>query len=393
MARDELRQPLRKRSLKERLWAKRPGALALASGLAVAGFVSGGIWLSRLPYPMAGEPVVSMIIPPVEVVKETASTTPAPDTADADDTATGDTSQPDDAAVTETVPAIDPSSYQEASSIIVVGKRPLKAAPIASVSEKSADGPLPRIGAGGKRPSDVYAQTVPIAYTSIDQPKIAIMLGGMGLNAKLTTQATNDLPADITFGFAPYGDDLQTQVNRARAQGHEVMLQLPMEPVGYPGNNPGPNTLVTASGDADNLKALRWNMSRFAGYTGVVNYMGTRFLADAKSLQPVMQELNARGLLFLEDQGSAVSTALVTAKATGVKFAKAQLVIDADPDPAAITARLGELEAAAKQNGIAVGTGAGLDVTIDAVADWAKQLQSKGIVLVPISAVYRGRMS
>jgi len=392
MARDELRQPLRKRSLGERLWAKRPGALAVASVLALAGFTGGGVWLSRLPYPMAGEPVVSMVIPPVEVVKETASTTPAPDAADSDAVTTGDTAPADDGAAAETVPAIDPSSYQDASSIIIVGKRPLKAAPISTVSENSPDGPLPRIGAGGKRPSDIYAQTVPIAYTSIDQPKIAIMLGGMGLNTKLTAQATRDLPSDITFGFAPYGDDLQAQVNKARAQGHEVMLQLPMEPLGYPGNNPGPNTLVTDADQAANMKALRWNMSRFAGYTGIVNYMGTRFLADSKSLQPVMQELSARGLLFLEDQGSAVSAALVSAKAANVKFAKSQLVIDANPDPAAITARLAELEAAAKQNGIAVGTGSGLDVTIDAVADWAKQLQSKGIVLVPISAAYRGRM-
>ena len=39
--------------------------------------------------------------------------------------------------------------------------------------------------------------------------------------------------------------DLQEQVNKARAGGHEILLQVPMEPVGYPGTNPGPRTLLS----------------------------------------------------------------------------------------------------------------------------------------------------
>jgi len=41
----------------------------------------------------------------------------------------------------------------------------------------------------------------------------------------------------------------------------------------------------------------------------------------------------------------------------------------------------------------AIGTGSGLDITIETVAEWAKTLHEKGILLVPVSAAYKGRAS
>lgn len=116
--------------------------------------------------------------------------------------------------------------------------RPLQPAPIAAVTEDTENGPLPRMSPRGRRPFEAYSQVTPLAVSTSGRPKITIVLGGMGLNARLTAKATKELPGDVTFGFAPYGDDLQVQVNRARARGHEVLLQLPMEPVGYPGTIP-----------------------------------------------------------------------------------------------------------------------------------------------------------
>ena len=56
-----------------------------------------------------------------------------------------------------------------------------------------------------------------------------------------------------------------------------------------------------------NLEALLWHMSRFTGYAGVVNYMGSRFLAMPKAIKPMLGELKQRGLLFLEDGSMALS--------------------------------------------------------------------------------------
>ena len=236
MPRDELRQPLRKRSMAERLWAKRPSPLMLACLLAAAGYIGGGAWIARIPHELAGEPVVTAAIPPVEEIK-TATIEPA---ASQEEDPAAETAIPEEQSVEP-----QPEAEHEEATIIVSARRPLKPAPIAAVAEATDDGPLPRISTNGKKPFDVYAQIIPMGVTNSDRPKIAIVLGGMGLNAGLTRKAIKELPGDVTFGFAPYGDGLQDQVNRARAQGHEIMLQLPMEPLGYPANNPGPNTNIS----------------------------------------------------------------------------------------------------------------------------------------------------
>ena len=393
MPRDELRQPLRKRSLSERLWSRRPSALASVAVIMLGTFLGGGIWLSRIPYPFAGEPVVVAAIPPPEEFK-TASTdqaeTETPDQPVEEPVADDAMMEPPVESQEVLAPERD---YSKEASIIMATHRPMKAAPIAAVTEPDPDGPLPRISSKGKKPFDVYSQVTPSAVLTSGRPKIAILLGGMGINQRLTQKAIKDLPGDITFGFAPYGDNLQEQVNRARAKGHEVMLQLPLEPVGFPGNNPGPQTLLADAPEAENIKALHWHMGRFTGFTGITNYMGSRFLAAPDVLSPVMAELKKRGLVYLEDASVAISMTPAVSKAAGLPMRRANIVIDANPDAASIADALAQLEQEATANGFAIGTGAGLEVTIDTVAEWARELQERGILLIPVSATYKGRMS
>jgi uncharacterized protein len=383
--------------MSERLWSKRPSALAAASSIALGLFVSGAIWLSRLPHPFAGEPLVTADIPAV-LDLTTASVTPPdgqetpPGTADTEAVIEENSALGESEGGEATSPEPEPA-YQREASIIMAAHRAMKPAPIASVTEVTDDGPLPRISDRGKRPFDVYSQVTPRAVSTSSRPKIAILLGGMGLNAKLTAKATRELPGDISFGFAPYGSNLQVQVNQARAKGHEIMLQLPMEPVGYPGTNPGPSTLLSDAPAAKNIESLHWLMKRFSGYSGVTNYMGARLLVTADALQPVMAELKKRGLVYLEDATVSLTLSPRIGDAARLPVRRASLVIDADPSPSAIAEALGQLEQEAIANGIAIGTGSGLEVTIDTVAEWAKDLQEKGILLVPVSASYKGQAS
>lgn len=387
MTRDELRQPLRKPTLAERVKARSPNAFVTACVISALVFGGAGAWVASIPHPFAGEPIVMAAIPAVEQVVQAAPVVaelpPEPE-ADAASDAPSDFEAEPDAAV---------DSDNDGPRVFYASRRSLKPAPIASVAETTTVGILPRIAHNGKRPSDIYAQTLPLSLQSSDKPKIAILLGGMGLNARLTEKATNDLPGDISFGFAPYGEDLQSKVNAARAYGHEVMLQVPMEPVSYPADNPGPNTLLAEASKEENMKALRWGMSRFVGYIGITNYMGSRFLASPKSLKPALAEMKSRGLVFLEDAGVVQSAVEQTARATGLRSRKADLVIDAAADEASIRAALAQLEELALSTGLAVGTGTGLEITIDTLTGWIDELETKGITLVPMSAAYQGRMS
>src|SRR5437763_3336012 len=269
MRRDELRQPLKKRGLAERWWAQRPSALRAASAAAVISFGIFGAWLVRTPYPNAGEPLVTLAIPPPEAMT-TSSTDVAPARKDIqpapeDEDSGGAAPLPEAAEIDE---AGGSQVVNTDTTIIVAPRRPLAPAPIAAVSEEGPYGPLPRIGSGNKKPASVYARTTPSNVILSDAPKIAIVLGGMGLNQDLTRDAIKDLPGDVSLAFAPYGENLQPLVDKARAGGHEVMLQLPLEPYGYPGSNPGPKTLLVEDKNGANLDALMWHMGRFAGYVG-----------------------------------------------------------------------------------------------------------------------------
>jgi uncharacterized protein len=382
MRRDELRQPLRKRGALEKLWAKRPSALLAASLAAALLLGLSTLWLIRTPYPYAGEPVVMVKIPPVEVL-QTASTDPAPEAGEKPDDGERQKVQ-----ILESVPQ---ETVETEAAIIVSPRRTLKPAPLAEVSEAGPYGVLPRIGSGNRKPQNVYARPVSAGIIHSDMPKVAILLGGMGLNAELTKKATSTLPGEVTFAFAPYGEDLQAQVNRARAQGHEIMLQLPLEPFGYPATNPGPKTLMASADAKTNLDALAWHMGRFAGYTGIINYMGAKFLGDVEALRPVLAEMKKRGLVFLDDGAANRSMSAQIGELLGLPVKSGAKVIDADPAQQSIEQALDELEAEAKANGFAIGTGTGLDVTIDAVDEWSRSLAEKGILLVPVSAAYRGR--
>ncbi|HHK74922.1 MAG TPA: divergent polysaccharide deacetylase family protein [Rhizobiales bacterium] len=271
------------------------------------------------------------------------------------------------------------------------GHRALRSAPIKAVTEYTRLGPLPRIARDGRLPAQVYARPVSIKpLPGGGQPaRIALFIGGMGISVSGTSRAINTLPEEITLGFAPYGRNLQGWVNKARRNGHEVMLQLPMEPFDYPDNDPGPHTLLSSVSAKENIARLKWLMTRFAGYFGVANYMGARFTSRAEALGPVLNWIGKRGVVFLDDGGSRRSKIAEMAATAGIKVKVAATVIDEGQTPGSIRTRLAGLEAAAKKRGLVIGVGTGLPLTVKTVAKWAKTLKKRGIVLIPVSAAFK----
>jgi uncharacterized protein len=389
MARDELKQPLQKRSLRTRLWQARPSAIVTGYAVVSLSFAAGGGWLLKQPMPFAGEPLVSLQIAPIEKIQtakvEPVLEAPSPDMADIQTAATDAAPEPEP----------KPQKITKLDQYVTVvsnSRQSLVKAPVAANTEDSPEGPLPHIASSGKKPSEVYAKSVGMNTIHSDAPKIVIILGGMGLNEKLTRRAITDLPGEVTFAFAPYGNSLQGQVDSARQNGHEILLQLPLEPVGFPATNPGPKTLLADADQATNEEALHWHMSRFQGYAGVINYMGGRYLSAPPAIKTLLIELKRRGLWFFEDGSLPLSATDQVAGSLNMPVRHGGGVIDVNPDTQSITAALNALEEQAHDGGIAIGTGSGLDVTIDAVRDWIKDAQSRGVIIVPATAAFKGRL-
>jgi polysaccharide deacetylase 2 family uncharacterized protein YibQ len=160
-----------------------------------------------------------------------------------------------------------------------------------------------------------------------------------------------------------------------------------MEPFDFPDNDPGPHALLTSLSASQNLDRLHWLMSRFQGYVGIVNTMGARFTASEPALAPVLKDIAARGLIYVDNGSSPRSLAGQIAGASSMPFARAEIALDAVPTAAHIDAALARLEAVARERGSAVGIASALPVSIERIAQWAKAAEDRGIVLVPITAV------
>jgi polysaccharide deacetylase 2 family uncharacterized protein YibQ len=213
------------------------------------------------------------------------------------------------------------------------------------------------------------------------------MVGGLGVSASATQAALAALPAGVTLGFAPYAGDVGEWAGKARAGGHEVLLQIPMEPFDFPDSDPGPNTLRAGQDEEANLQRMSWALSRFTGYAGVSNLLGQRFLSDSAALAPALTHLNRRGLYFFDNGTASQSVAPTVAAQVGIPAVQSNAHIDSIQTATEIDRRLLELESQARANGSAVGSAFLYPVSIARIAAWAKTLEARGFVLVPVSAI------
>jgi uncharacterized protein len=291
----------------------------------------------------------------------------------------------------------DPQQYPAGSSMVnapVPGGNTAGAAPgqaadrfgaLPDLIEDTSTGAIPRMSGTGLTPFAAYRR--PANAPADAGPRIAVVVTGLGINEQGSLDAIDLLPDDVTLAFAPYGRSLESTVVSARAAGHEVMLEVPMEPFDYPQNDPGPHTMLTGEPPRANLEKLFWLMGRFGGYFGVLNNMGARFTASAADLAPVMEEFGARGLGYLDDGSSNRSVAAQLASANRVPYARSGTMIDANPARASILSALASLEAQALETGSAIGIVSALPISVEAISEWARELDAKGIALVPASAL------
>jgi hypothetical protein len=221
------------------------------------------------------------------------------------------------------------------------------------------------------------------------RPRIAVVIDDIGLDRARSARAIA-LPGPLTLAFLPYATDLPRQTETARTAGHELLVHVPMEPIGK-NLDAGPSPLDVNMSSEQVLQRLRWDLGRFEGYVGIDNHMGSRFTGDAEALQPVMRELHDRGLLFIDSRTVAHSAGGEVARKYGVPHAGRDVFLDDEISAPAIAVQLAELERVARRNGSAIAIGHPHDQTLEALTNWLRDLAAKGFVLVPVSAIVKER--
>jgi polysaccharide deacetylase 2 family uncharacterized protein YibQ len=384
---DDLSTPLGQETVRRKRRFRLPfsgmQALAVLLGLFLATFAGFALFSDN---PLGGEPMTRIAIGPHHPAQDQPTMAPAVGSEPGAKPTTKQTTPPEQ----KTVTIIDGSSGAR-HDVTISGETPDKAdaatAMMAGIDqrllEKSRYGMIP-MASDGLKPFTAYAAEADRAKAA-KMPVVAIVVGGLGVGAAKTVDAIMKLPAAVTLAFTPYGSDPTKLAERARAQRHEILLQIPMEPYDYPDNDPGPQTLLTTLAPEQNLDRLHWHLSRFQGYAGIANFMGARFTVTDAVMQPIVREAAKRGLGYFDDGTALRSVAPSLAVAQAMPFAKADISIDAVPTAVEIDRALSKLEALAKERGIAVGVASALPISIERIGVWTKALESRGIMLVPLT--------
>ena len=342
-------------------------ALIATGGLVVATIIAIFVWLEFTSTDLTAElrarrPQLNMKIPPLRAM---ARSSPAQIRPEAE--------QGTDADRTQRIP-----STANARTAV------LHPHPDPKLIEATDTWPLPIIGKDGRQPWRVYSRPF---NALAKRPLVAIIITGLGVSFNATKMAVEQLPGEVTFAFAPFASKLKEWIVAARGAGHEVLLDLPMEPKDFPRNDPGPFGLLTSLQPEQNQRHFEWVLSRVTGYVGVTNYRGDRFSGNEAVMRPVLAELKRRGLMFVDSMENDISTGPALAKALKLPFARNSRIIDRIASRAAIAKQLANIAKIAKFQGVAVMMARPYPVTIEVLKRWISKLDDMGLVLAPVTAV------
>ena len=294
-------------------------------------------------------------------------------------------SAPPDPAPPPVAPAPPPLAAPPAGRVAAEPAGPIPR-PDPALLEDSRHGPLPRVGPDGRTPIRAYSRAFPRDDT---RPRIGLVVGGIGLSGALSEEAIRRLPPAVALAVSPYAARTEPLAERARARGMELLIALPLEPTGYPLNDPGPRALLTTLSVPENADNLLWVLTRLQGYVGAVGALGQmrgeRFAQMPGMLGQLQEVLRDRGLLYVDPRPN--PPAGTPSRAFG---RTADVVVDDPATRGEIERRLAELERLARERGSALGVaGDASPVLVERVAAWAAGLEERGAVLAPVTALIR----
>jgi len=261
---------------------------------------------------------------------------------------------------------------------------------LAAIAPGAGQQSIPAPGAGGG--VDIAAQErVPawrrnaVAAPGTDERyRIAVIIDDLGLSPAAFNRIAA-LPAPLTLAIMSYAPEAPVLAQAAHAAGHEVLVHVPMEPEGD--IDPGPHALTTEQTREAFEQQLAWDLDRFDGYVGINNHMGSRVTANAERMTWLFEELERRGLMFVDSRTTKETVAPMLAEHFGLPFAERDVFLDNEFGADAVEAQLKALESEARKYGYAVAIGHPHAGTIAALKAWLPTLADRGFALVPISDI------
>ncbi len=213
--------------------------------------------------------------------------------------------------------------------------------------------------------------------------RLAIVIDDLGENMPLA-KGLSRLPVPVTFAIWPRASQTAEVADLARQKGLEILVHMPMQPVGYPDDDPGPKALFTTMGAKEIERLVVSSLARVPGAVGMNNHMGSAFTADLAAMTAALKPLAVRGLFFLDSRTIGSSQAANAAHGLGMAFHARDVFIDNVAEVESVLMQLKKAERLALSRGSAIAIGHPHQETLRALQIWAAS-KPANLTVVPVS--------
>lgn len=231
-------------------------------------------------------------------------------------------------------------------------------------------------------PHQTAKKEAPVSITSKQkslpkhQGKLSIIIVGLGLFPELTDQVLN-LSDQVMLGYYSQSPEVKEQIEKAISKGFDVYMMCPMEPVYYPQNDPGPNTLLTGLPKEENLKRLDDILNIYPSITGLVSYQGSLFMTSEEDLSPVIQSLKSKNKTFIDTSNAPQSKTQSVCNEQKATCYQTQFQLDQELSSEALKKMFKEVEKSLETHDHVIVFGFAYPITIEAISEWLKDNASK----------------
>jgi len=197
------------------------------------------------------------------------------------------------------------------------------------------------------------ARPAALAPVAAGQARIALVIDDLGRSVA-DVGRVESLHVPWTGAVLPFESQTAEVAAALRTRGIEYLCHLPMQAAN---GDPGPGALLLDMTPAQLARTTGAALDAVPGAAGVNNHMGSVLSADEGAMGPILAELAARGLFFIDSRTSPASVGYRLALAHGVAAAERQVFLDADPAPEAVALQFERLLGLARERGAAVAIG------------------------------------
>ena len=217
---------------------------------------------------------------------------------------------------------------------------------------------------------------------------LAIILDDAG-NSLDACQQLASLPAEVAVAVLPNTPHATAVADCLRAQGRELLLHLPMQPVPGDGPGPGPDAIEVGLSAAEVTARLGRALRLVPGVRGVNNHMGSLATCDGPTMTALARALRPTGLYFLDSRTTPESVAESVMHEHGVPALRRDFFLDVVAEPGAIARALREAVELARTEGSAVAIGHVHEQTLAVLAAELPRLAGHVTLVRPSSLAHQ----